>query len=162
MSTTQPTSQGPSQLGRGESDPFTSLRRGMDRLFDQVIGGWGMPTPFTGPGVMSPRVDVSESEKELELTAELPGIEPKDVSIELEDGVLTLRAERKSERKEEDKDKRWHLVERQSGTYLRRFALPFDADPEKVEARFDKGVLHVKIPRPEAPRPQAKRIEIKG
>lgn len=160
--TNQPTNPGPSQLGRGDADPFTSLRRGMDRLFDQVMGGFGMPAPFTGPGVLSPRVDVAEGPKGLELTAELPGIEPKDVSVELEDGVLTLRAERKAERREEDKDKRWHIVERQSGTYLRRFALPFDAEPEKVEARFDKGVLHVTIPRPENPRPQARRIEIKG
>jgi HSP20 family protein len=53
------------------------------------------------------------------------------------------------------------MVERQSGTYLRRFALPFDAVSEKVEARFDKGVLHIAIPRPDQPRPEAKRIEIK-
>ena len=136
----------------------------MDRLFDQVMGGgWGnLPAAFTGPGIISPRVDIAESRNGLELTAELPGIEPKDVSVEIEDGVLTLRAERKVERKEEDKEKRWHLVERQSGTYLRRFALPFDADPDKVEARFDKGVLHVAIPRPAEPKPAAKRIEIKG
>ncbi len=161
MSTTQPT--GPGQpSGRGDSDPFTSLRRGMDRLFDQVMGGFGgMPAPFASSGVLSPRVDVSESPAGLEVTAELPGIDPKDVSIELEDGVLTLRAERKSERKEEDKDKRWHLVERQSGTYLRRLALPFDCEPDKVEARFDKGVLHIVIPRPSQPKSQARRIEIK-
>jgi HSP20 family protein len=138
----------------------------MDRLSDLVMGGlgsgFGMPAPFTGPGVLSPRVDIAETKTGLELTAELPGIEPKDVSIEIEDGVLTLRAECSSGRKEEDKDKRWHIVERQSGTYLRRFALPFDAEPEKVEARFDKGVLHIVIPRPENPRPQAKRIEVKG
>lgn len=146
-----------------ENDPFTSLRRGMDRLFDQVMGGWGnLPAPFSGPGVISPRVDIAETKDGLELTAELPGIEPKDVSVELDDGVLTLRAERSAERKEEDKEKRWHLVERQSGTYLRRFALPFDADPGKIEARFDKGVLHVTIPRPTEPKPAAKRIEIKG
>ena len=147
-----------------DNDPFTSLRRGMDRLFDQVMGGsWGgLPAAFTGPGVISPRVDVAEGKDGLELSAELPGIDPKDVSVEIEDGVLTLRAERRTERKEEDKDKRWHLVERQSGTYLRRFALPFDADPAKVEARFDKGVLHVAIPRPAEPKPAAKRIEIKG
>lgn len=151
---------------RSESDPFTSLRRGMDRLFDQVIGGFGagfgLPAPFAGPGVISPRVDIAETKAGLEVTAELPGVEPKDVAIEIEDGVLTLRAQRSSERTEDDKEKRWHMVERQSGTYLRRFALPFDAEPEKVEARFDKGVLHVAIPRPAQPRPEAKRIEIKG
>jgi HSP20 family protein len=112
--------------------------------------------------VLSPRVDLAETDKGLEVTAELPGIEPKDVTIEIEAGVLTLRAERSSERREEDKDKRWHLIERQSGTYLRRFALPFDAEAEKVEARFDKGVLTISIPRPAKARPQAKRIEITG
>jgi HSP20 family protein len=153
----------PTNPGARDADPFTSLRRGMDRLFDQVMGGWAnLPAPFSGPGVLSPRVDVAETRDALEVTAELPGIEPQDVSVELDDGVLTLRAERKSERKEEDKEKRWHLVERQSGTYLRRFALPFDCEPDKVEARFDKGVLHVTIPRPAEPKATAKRIEIKG
>jgi HSP20 family protein len=165
MSGNVPTRGGSTEATRGDNDPFTSLRRGMDRLFDQVMGGFGtpfgLPAAFTGPGVLSPRVDVAETDKGLEVTAELPGIEPKDVAIEIEAGVLTLRAERSSERREEDKDKRWHLVERQAGTYLRRFALPFDAEPEKVEARFDKGVLHIAIPRPEQARPQAKRIEIK-
>ena len=166
MSGTIPTRGGTTEVARGESDPFTSLRRGMDRLFDQVMGGlaspWGLPAAFTGPGVLSPRVDVAETDKGLEVTAELPGIEPKDVAIEIEAGVLTLRAERSSERREEDKDKRWHLIERQSGTYLRRFALPFDAEADKVEARFDKGVLSISIPRPAKARPQAKRIEITG
>lgn len=150
---------------RAEADPFLALRRGMDRLFDQVTGGgFPMPwaAPFMAPGVLAPKVDVAETAAGLEITAELPGIEPKDVSIELADGVLTLRAERNAERREEDKEKRWHLVERQSGTFLRRFALPFDAEAEKVEARFDKGVLHIAIPRPAESKPQARRIEIKG
>jgi HSP20 family protein len=166
MSGNVTTRTGTTEAARGDTDPFTSLRRGMDRLFDQVMGGlaspWGLPAPFAGPVVLSPRMDIAETPKGLEVTAELPGIEPKDVTVEIEDGVLTLRAERSSERKEEDKEKRWHLVERQSGTYLRRFALPFDAQPDKVEARFDKGILHVTIPRPANARPQAKRIEIKG
>lgn len=166
MSGNVTTRPGAGETTRGEGDPFISLRRGMDRLFDQVMGGlgagFGLPAPFAGPGVISPRVDIAETKTGLEVTAELPGVEPKDVAIELEDGVLTLRAERSSERTEDDKEKRWHMVERQFGTYLRRFALPFDAEPEKVEAQFDKGVLRVTIPRPDQPRPSAKRIEIKG
>ena len=164
MSGNVPARGGTTEATRAEADPFTSLRRGMDRLFDQVMGGFAAPwgAPFSGPGVLSPRVDIAETPQGLEVTAELPGIEPKDVTVEIEAGVLTLRAERSSERTEEDKAKRWHLVERQSGTYLRRFALPFDAEPDKVEARFDKGVLHVAIPRPQDARPQAKRVEIKG
>jgi HSP20 family protein len=166
MSGNVPTRSGSTDTTRSDADPFTSLRRGMDRLFDQVMGGfgspWGMPAPFSGPVVLSPRVDVAETPQGLEVTAELPGMDPKDVSIELENDVLTLRAERKAERKEEDKDKRWHMVERQYGTYLRRFALPFDAEPDKVEARFDKGVLHVTIPRSQQARPEVKKIEVKG
>jgi HSP20 family protein len=156
--------QNPNQGGRGgDSDPFLSLRRGMDRLFDQVMGGWsGMPAPFTGTGVLTPKVDVAETPQGLEVTAELPGIEPKDVAIDLQDDVLTLRAERSRETKEEDKDKRWHVVERQSGTYLRRFALPFEPEADKVEASFDKGVLHIRIPRPSQAKPQARRIEVRG
>lgn len=155
--------QNPTQVSRGDNDPFLSLRRGMDRLFDQVMGGWGgMPAAFTGTGVLTPKVDVAETDKGLEVTAELPGIEPKDVAIDLENDVLTLRAERSSEKKEEDKDKRWHVVERQSGTYLRRFALPFEPEADKVEASFDKGVLHIRIPRPTQAKPQARRIEVRG
>lgn len=153
----------PQPPARAEADPFLALRRGMDRLFDQVLGGgFPLPGPFAAPGVTAPKVDVAESAGGLEITAELPGIEPKDVTIELENGVLTLRAERQAERREEDKDKRWHIVERQSGTFLRRFALPFDAEAEKVEARFDKGVLHIAIPRPAETKPATRRIEIKG
>lgn len=161
MSGTTPTRPAPLSPARAEADPFQALRRGMDRLFDQVMGGWGLPA-VSGPGLLTPRVDVAESEAGLEITAELPGIEPKDVAIELEQDVLTLRAERSSERQEEDKDKRWHIVERQSGTYLRRFALPFEPEAEKVEAAFDKGVLHIRIPRPAEAKPQTRRIAVKG
>lgn len=163
MSSTSPSNPNPNQIGRSDSDPFLSLRRGMDRLFDQVMGNWGtLPGPFAGTGVLTPKVDVAETNQGLEVTAELPGVEPKDVAIDLQDDVLTLRAERSSEKKEEDKDKRWHVVERQSGTYLRRFALPFEPEPDKVEASFDKGVLHIRIPRPQQAKPQARRIEVKG
>lgn len=127
------------------TDPFTRMRREMDRLFEE-FGRW--PTIAGGlDGYLNPRVNLSETAEGLELTAELPGVAEKDIDLEIEDGVLTLKAEHRAERREEDKDRRWHLMERSEGTYLRRFQLPFRPDEDRVTARFDKGVLHVKVPR---------------
>lgn len=150
-----------------ETDPFLALRRGMDRLLEQVSSGWGLPAaPFAAPafatGITPPRLNVAETQAGLEVTAELPGLDAKDVTIEVEDGVLTIRGDRHDTREEADPQKRWHLVERASGTFLRRLALPFDPAPDQVLASFDKGVLHLSIPRPPTARPQAKRIEIKA
>lgn len=142
-------------------DPFTSLRREMDDLFESFTRGWALPATFTDNGYLTPKVDVAETEAGLEVTAELPGIDVKDVSLDLEDDMLTLKAERKQEKEEKDEKKHYHLVERSSGTYMRRFALPFVADKDKVTATFDKGVLKVMVPRsPEQPK-AATRIEVK-
>jgi Hsp20/alpha crystallin family len=77
----------------------------------------------------------------IDLTAELPGAEEKDVDVTLADGMLTIRGEKKTERDEQDKDKNWHVVERSYGSFSRIIPLPFDPDPGKVEAKFDKGVF---------------------
>ena len=158
MSQTSPPPGGPN---RPETDPFTSLRRGMDRLLEQFTGGWGPPGPFESAGVTVPRLDVAETPAGLEVSAELPGVDPKDVAIDLENDMLTIRAERRRDREESDPAKRWHLVERASGTFLRRLALPFEPQPDQVTAAFDKGVLHITLPRPPANRPQSRRIEIR-
>jgi HSP20 family protein len=144
------------QAMRGLSDPFTAMRREMERLFQEM--GVGSPLPA---GFVSPKVDVAETEAGLEIHAELPGVKPEEISLDLTEGVLTLKAERSEERKEEDKDKRWHIVERSSGAFVRRFALPFAAKEEEISASFENGVLKVTIPRaaPEA-KPQ-RRIEIR-
>jgi len=144
------------QAMRGLADPFAAMRREMERLFQEM--GAGSPLPA---GFISPKVDVAETEQGLEIHAELPGVKPEEISLDLTEGVLTLKAERSEEKKEEDKDKRWHIVERASGTFIRRFALPFPAKEEEITATFENGVLKVTIPRakPEA-KPQRK-IEIR-
>jgi HSP20 family protein len=76
--------------------------------------------------------------------------------------VLTLKAEHKTEKEEKDEKKQYHLVERSRGTYLRRFALPFEVDEDKVEANFDKGILKVSVPRSARPEKAARKIEIKA
>ncbi|SCM71705.1 Heat shock protein HSP20 [uncultured Pleomorphomonas sp.] len=147
---------------RSREDPFLSLRHEMDQLFDSFTRGWGLPTLASGgDGFLSPRVDIAETETGLEMTAELPGIDPKAIELELEDDMLTLKAERKSDREEKDDKRRYHLTERSTGTYMRAFTLPFTPDRDKITAEFDKGVLKVTVPRsPDQPK-ATKRIDIR-
>ena len=147
-------------------DPFTSLRREVDRIFDGFTSGgflhnWPMPTAFVESGFLSPTVNVAETDQGLEVTAELPGIEQKDITVDLADGMLTLRAERKAETDEKDDKKHYHVVERSYGTYMRRFALPFEPDDDKIEASFDKGVLKILVPRSAKEEKHTKKIDIK-
>ena len=146
---------------RSHEDTFLSLRREMDQLFDSFTRGWGLPTLASGESFLSPRVDIAETETGLEMTAELPGIDPKAIELELDDEVLTLKAERKSDHAEKDDKRRYHLTERSSGTYMRAFTLPFTPDRDKITAEFDKGVLKVTVPRsPDQPK-ATKRIDIR-
>jgi HSP20 family protein len=130
----------------------------MDRLFDETFGGRAM-TRWPGFQGVDLRLDVSETDKEIKVTAELPGVDEKDVEITLTDDLLTIKGEKKVE--EERKDDSYHMVERSYGSFARSLRLPFSVDQDKVEARFEKGVLTVRLPKPaEAQRP-ARRIEIK-
>lgn len=155
----------PSGLARsGVDDPFLNLRREMDRMFESFTRDWPFPTALGGEqgGFLSPRVNVAETETGLELTAELPGVDEKDIDIDLTDGVLTLKAEQRSEREEKDEKKRYHLVERSYGTFMRRFALPFEPDEDKVEASFDKGILRIAVPRSADADKQGRKIAVKA
>jgi len=146
----------------GLDDPFTSFRREMDRLFEDFNRGWAVPTTFGTSEFLSPKVNIAETDKGLEVTADLPGIDQKDIEISLSDDVLTLKAEHKAEREEKDEKKQYHLVERSFGKFMRSFELPFEADTDKVEASFDKGVLKISVPRSTAPEKQVKKITIKS
>lgn len=146
------------------TDPFQAFRSEMDRLFDDFFVGvpafsnlrQNLPTAQ----VITPALDVKETEKELVVKADLPGIDEKDVQLTLQDGVLSIRGEKKSERKDEREN--YHLVERSYGSFQRAIRLPDTVDEDKVEARFDKGVLTVTLPkRPEMVKAQ-KKIEIKS
>jgi HSP20 family protein len=146
------------------ADPFLTFRSEMDRLFDSFLGG--MPTltnlrqAFPAAQGLTPAWDVKETEKEVVVKAELPGIDEKDVQLTIHDGVLSMRGEKKSERKEEREN--YHMMERSYGSFQRSIRLPETVDEDKVEASFDKGVLTVTLPkRPEAVKAQ-KKIEIKS
>jgi HSP20 family protein len=148
----------PSFFGR-DDDPFGSLFREVQKTFED----FSRRSPISGFGsdLLAPKIDVAESKDAIDLTAELPGVEEKDVDVTLADGMLTIRGEKKVERDEKDKEKNWHVVERSYGSFSRVISLPFDPDPAKVEAKFDKGVLHIHLPKPAEVAKKQQKIEIK-
>jgi HSP20 family protein len=143
-------------VGRNDN-PFMSLQREIDRLFDDFTRGF--PAFSTGGGnELLPSVDVTETDKQIEITAELPGLEEKDVQVNLADNVLTIRGEKKAEK--EEKDKAYRLVERSYGSFVRSLELPEGVDANAIKASIDKGVLKVTVPKP-APA-QVKKIDVKA
>jgi len=140
---------------------FGSLQREVDRLFDDFARGAGS----NGAGMLMPSIDVSETDKEIEVVAELPGLERKDVDISLENDVLTIRGEKKVESKAGDKngedgnEKAYHVAERTYGVFYRVIQLPPGIDPSKVQATMSKGVLKITIPKPTPS--TATKIEVK-
>ena len=149
-----------STVARRDANPFTSLQREIDRLFDDFSRGF--PTvssfpAFTTPP-LTPSMDVTETDKEIEVTAELPGLEEKDVQINVADGVLTIKGEKKAEK--EEKDKNYWMVERSYGSFARSLELPAGVDPDAIKASISKGVLKVSVPK-SAPA-QVKKVEVKA
>lgn len=150
--------------------PFESLRREVDRLFEDFDRDlWRFPVGslFAGPAARReralaavPAVDVAEKDKTFEVTVELPGMDEKNVEVKLVNGSLSIRGEKQEEKEEKKKD--YHLRERYFGSFERRFALPEGVDPDKIEASFGKGVLTVTLPKkPEAVKPE-KKIQVKA
>ena len=144
-------------VARRDPFPFGSLHREIDRLFEDFARGFPTFRSAEVPSLV-PSMDVTESDKEIEITAELPGLEEKDVQINLADNVLTIRGEKKAEKEQKEKD--YHLVERSYGSFSRSLELPAGIDPEAVNATIDKGVLKVTVPKP-APA-VAKKINVKS
>jgi HSP20 family protein len=142
-------------LARPEFGVFGSLQREVDRLFDDFARS---TLAMAGNASLMPSMDITETEKEFVITAELPGLERKDVEISLEDNVLTIRGEKKSETKPDDKNKNVHVSERSYGVFYRVLELPTKVDPSSVQATMSKGVLKITIPKPA--RPESKKIEV--
>lgn len=150
-----------------EFDPFNAMRRDMDRLFDDMWknfggNGNGLPAAFTATGATAPRIDVKETDAGIEVSAELPGVDEKDIEVELQDDVLTIRGEKKVEKEEGDKEKGYHVMERSYGAFARSIQLPYGTDSDKVSADFSKGVLKVVVPRPAEVAAKTKKIEVKA
>lgn len=130
--------------------PFSWDLSGFDRLFDEMWGGSGYDSARAVG--FSPRVDIHEAESEYRITAELPGLEEKDFDVHVEGGVLTLKGEKRDERREERKGYR-HL-ETVAGSFERRFQLPSEVDLDAVAATYKNGVLTVTLPKAAEARPR--------
>lgn len=136
--------------------PFFTLRREMDRLFDDAFRGVGL-SAFGANGALAwPHVEVVDRDKEVRVTAELPGLDEDDVEVRVEDNVLLLRGEKRTEFDDEER----HYSERSYGRFERQIALPAEVDDERASATFRNGVLTVTLPKTERARQQAKRIPI--
>jgi HSP20 family protein len=140
---------GRSTLAPADLYPFDALRREVNGLFFDFARALAVPS--NGATMLAPRIEVTESDKEIEISAELPGLERKDVDISLD------RAEKKVET--EQKDKNVHMTERSYGVFYRVLELPMAVDPTTVQATMSNGVLKIAIPKPE--RTETKKIEVK-
>jgi HSP20 family protein len=141
-------------LYRTPSSPVFSLRREIDRLFDDTFGGEGT----TNRRGWLPAADVRETAGDYTFELELPGVNPDDVELTADNGVLTVRGEKTQRARKEDEQGRFHFVERSFGSFVRAFQLPQGVDEDRIDATFAHGVLTVRVPK--AARPQPRRIRI--
>ncbi len=147
-------------------EPFERFRHEMDRLFDDFAGGFWGGSPF-GPSrrrgettlAGAPAVDLAETDKGYEITAELPGMDEKNIDVKLANGILSIKGEKQEEK--EEKDKNYYRRERSFGSFERSFHVPDNVDAEKIEASFKYGVLSVKLPKTAEAQKGAKKIDVK-
>jgi HSP20 family protein len=149
-------------------DVWRSFRGEMDRLFDrfgfpsfrrmfETEPAWRWETSF---GIAAPAVDVSEDDKAYKITAELPGMEAKDIELSMTGDMLVLKGEKRQEK--EEKEKNYYLSERSYGSFQRSFQLPDGVDRDKLAADFSKGVLTITLPKTPEAQKQTKKIEVKA
>jgi HSP20 family protein len=135
------------------------LQASVRRMFEHPLAAIE-PMAFPEPIGWFPPVEITESPAELTITAELPGLDRKDVHVDLDDNVLTLRGEKREVRVEEEKDRQYHLEERSYGAFQRSFTLPPAVDREHITAEFEKGVLTLRLPKTAEAKSRAREIAV--
>lgn len=144
--------------------PLSNFYQDMDRLMEQTLRSFGLPSMFTGMAglqdmMFRPSVDITSTETEYSIAVEVPGMEEKDIRIDLStDGQLTVCGEKKADSDSHEKD--FHRMERSFGSFRRTLSLPDDVDQENVEASFRNGVLTITAPRTESTGSRSRRIEV--
>jgi len=149
--------------------PFETLRKEIDHLFDNF--SFGAPTsrlfniePWFRHGAalvgMAPAIDIAEKDKAYEVTAELPGLDEKDIDVAVSDNVLTIKGEKKEEK--EEKEKSYYLSERRYGAFQRSLELPSGVDAGRIEAQFAKGVLTITLPKTAEAQKKQRKIDVKS
>ncbi|HEY5764931.1 MAG TPA: Hsp20/alpha crystallin family protein [Candidatus Deferrimicrobiaceae bacterium] len=142
-------------------DPFrdlTSIQERMNQIFEDALARTRGRDEGLRTGMWTPAVDIYEKNDTVVVKAELPGVERDQISVEVKDGILTLRGERKFER--DVKEESYHRVERSYGTFLRSFSLPVSVDQDQVKATFRDGVLEVELPKKEQAKPKQIQVNI--
>ncbi|MEN8257969.1 MAG: Hsp20/alpha crystallin family protein [Thermodesulfobacteriota bacterium] len=154
-----------------QTQPFQHLQNEMDRIFNSFFRGFSPPFaslanipalrfPGMPEGLLKPTLDISSSDTEYSISVEVPGVDDKDVKVEVADNNLTISGEKQQE--SEEKDKNYYRVERSYGSFHRVLSLPEDADQDKIKARFKQGVLTLTIPRTALPESEVKKIKIES
>jgi HSP20 family protein len=152
--------------GQEKDQPILTLQRQMNQLFDEMLGDvWGggfrWPAPVTWErqtDFISPKVDIAETDEEIQVSADLPGLDEKDITVTVDENLLTIQGEKKAEHEEQQKN--YHLMERSCGAFQRSIALPLGVDSKKIKATFKKGVLRITLPKLPEARAQRKQITV--
>ncbi|MGL5117157.1 MAG: Hsp20/alpha crystallin family protein [Beijerinckiaceae bacterium] len=139
-------------------DALQALRQEIDRTFDSFARG--LPSVSWPADAVVPKVNVTQNEKMVSITAELPGVDLKEVELLVDDDLLTIKGEKKAEKEEKDAER--HVFECSYGAFTRTIQLPFDVDANTVNAAFKNGILTVTIPVPANVQPRARKVEIKA
>ena len=143
-------------------DPFLTFRREVDRMFENFFSGFGRREgglAFGSWGTPTPCMDLTENDKEIVVTAEMPGLDEKDFEVTVAGDLLTLKGEKKAEHEHRNGDA--HYVERRFGSFSRSVRLPFEVQDEKLDAHYEKGVLTIRVPKPADMQRQARRIDVR-
>jgi HSP20 family protein len=141
-------------------NPLMSLNRDINRLFDGLLQPSALPTmedPAVATALITPQMNVSETDTEIRVAAELPGVDLDDLEVDVMDDMLVIRGEKRLERSDEDEN--FHFVECAYGSFQRTVQLPFAADPDQVQANFENGVLTITVPKSDQQQ-RAHRIDV--
>jgi HSP20 family protein len=144
---------------RGEEHPIMSLRREMDSMFDNFFRGFGFEPAEGAFPAFSPKIDVTDTEKEIRVYAELPGIDERDIDVSITKDTLTIRGEKKEESEKKEKD--YHRIERSYGSFSRTIHLPVEIEADKIDAQLKKGVLTITLPKSVKAVEDTKKIQVK-
>lgn len=143
-------------------DPFrdlSSIQERMNQIFEDALARSRGREEGLRTGMWTPAVDIYENSDFVVVKAELPGVEKDRISVEVKDGILSLRGERKFEK--EVKEESYHRIERSYGSFQRSFSLPVSVDQDQVTARFEDGILEVKLPKKEKAKPKQIQVDVK-
>jgi HSP20 family protein len=140
-------------------DPFREMEDMFDRYSRVIDRPRRGSQEVLAAGDWAPRVDIAETDTEFTIKAEIPEVKKEDVKVTVDSGVLIIRGERKQEK--EEKDKKFHRIERYYGSFTRSFTLPDNVDESKIEASFKDGMLNLQIPKTEAAKPKAIEVKVK-